>query len=619
MGSKTQRRAMAIDDSTISMKGLRNVIVLGAPDSLPHSKEGQVSPSTWETTLPKAPSLGLSSGAPPACTCRTPVSKEDIAPLESDETLLAIYMDRLSTRFPFVIIPSGSTPAELQRQRPFLMKVIRMVATVRNLSSMRWQSQSVLRYIAEATLVRSERSLDLLQGILVFLGFYHYHCMTHAQFGNLVHLAASLTEDMNLGASSSSQKSHIPLMHAQGSISRTNEEKRTLLGVWYIRSNAALVVRQIGHTSYTKDLDQCLGELQVTAEYETDQLAVQLVRFQHLTNRIIQFHGRDQVMDDLPGSLKASVTAYTEAFQRDLEGLRMAVPPNLKSDYLILCHYNSASLQLLEPLLAGAHLPDVVSSSFDSLSLSGLSKVNIFSHFTAAVKTWFEDWLTVPVCAYFYMPQPTSVQLIHACWALTRWVRVVGPTAVKIPTTDTTASKKESSVPRQPLPAFSGIASCPNLSSLQSSVETSVQTLDVVKAQITAQLQLRFDVFGILDAMVVRFEAASEEMKAAQGGMWYNDTWDLAADHVKVKKMKIEKWCAISASVASERRHRVANTSHDDEMRGGIEDTLGGGSLDEFDWLLSEENMENRQWQNDLLDGLLLDADIEAFLDIPES
>ena len=87
--------------------------------------------------------------------------------------------------------------------------------------------------------------------------------------------------------------------------------------------------------SYTKYIDQCLEELDDAAEYETDRLAVQLVRIQHLTNRIFHFHGRDQMTDDeLPGIPVPQVSAVMrlEALQMELDRLRNALPLNLKLD-----------------------------------------------------------------------------------------------------------------------------------------------------------------------------------------------------------------------------------------------------------------------------------------------
>ena len=201
--------------------------------------QAQVTLSQDETAL-NTPAHDFTSSAPTGltCTCMATVDMEDLVPVESDETLLSIYRNQLSISLPFVIIPAGTTPRQLQATRPFLMKVIRMVASVRHLRLVRGQSRAVMEHISNAILMRSERSLDLLQGILVFLGSYHYHCMAHAQFNNLIRLAVSLVEDIDLSTCPKSQqrRSQLPLVRAEEPVSRTNEEKRALLGVWYMSS-----------------------------------------------------------------------------------------------------------------------------------------------------------------------------------------------------------------------------------------------------------------------------------------------------------------------------------------------------------------------------------------------
>ncbi|KAH7382744.1 hypothetical protein DE146DRAFT_240606 [Phaeosphaeria sp. MPI-PUGE-AT-0046c] len=260
--------------------------------------QARVSISRAEIAI-NTPAYNLISSPPTAlnCTCIATLTLEDRNPVDSDETLLSTYRNQLSNAFPFVIIPTGTTPRQLQTTRPFLMKVIRMVTSVRHLRSVRGQSRAVMEHISDAILMRSERSLDLLQGILVFLGFYHYHCMAHAQLNNLIRLAISLVEDLELSSCSKSQrrKGQLPLVRAEEPMFRTNEEKRALLGVWYISSNAGLVVEQLAFTKFTKYMDQCLTELGDASENKTDQLAIQLVRIQQHTEKIFHFHSSDSL------------------------------------------------------------------------------------------------------------------------------------------------------------------------------------------------------------------------------------------------------------------------------------------------------------------------------------
>lgn len=94
-------------------------------------------------------------------------------------------------------------------------------------------------------------------------------------------------------------------------------------------------MNQLAVAKYTKYMDQCLTELEDAGEYKTDQLAVELVRIQRLTEEICQFHNRGSMVDEQLGSPEASTTARLEAFRVELERLRSALPPKLKSDRMI--------------------------------------------------------------------------------------------------------------------------------------------------------------------------------------------------------------------------------------------------------------------------------------------
>ncbi|KAF2675696.1 hypothetical protein K458DRAFT_437813 [Lentithecium fluviatile CBS 122367] len=583
--------------------------------SISTSPQAQVTLSQLETA-PNTPAHDFTPSAPtgPTCTCMATIDMDDLVPVESDETLLSIYRNQLSGPLPFVIIPAGTTPRQLQASRPFLMKVIRMVASVRHLRLVRGQSRAVMEHISNAILMRSERSFDLLQGILVFLGSYHYHCMAHAQFNNLIRLAVSLVEDLDLSTCPKSQqrRSQLPLVRAEEPVSRTNEEKRALLGVWYMSSNAGLVVKQLAFTRYTKYMDQCLKDLDDARENKTDQLAIQLVRTQRLTERIFHFHSSDSPVDEQRGSPEPSSMARLEAFRVELDSLRNALPPHLKSDYLLSCYHNSAYLRIFAPLLAGSHLPDAESQSFASLQLSGVPIADVFSHFTAALKAWLENWLAIPVCSYFYMPQPAYTQLVHGAMMLSRWVRVAGPSAVKLSTAGSAVSQKEFTGPWKPTPALSGVPSCPDLSlprppaSLFAQV-ASAQILNTLRAKVAAQSHLQVDVLGILDTMGARFEAAKKEMAAAQGVDWENDTWDFAAEHLKMKKARVEKWCEMVAMAAG--RGSPLTDAHDsvyEESREAI-DTLPERGVDDFGWVASGYDWDNMQWESVMFDEILQD------------
>lgn len=272
---------------------------------------------------------------------------------------------------------------------------------------------------------------------------------------------------------------------------------------------------------------------------------------------------------------------------------------------MLSCYHSSANLRIFEPLQTGSHLPDADAQSFASLSTSGLSIDDVFSCFTITLKTWLENWLAVPVCSYFYMPQPAYVQLVHGAMMLTRWVKIAGSTAVKL-------SNSDSAVPRvDSTPALSGVPSCPDLSlpKLPASLPTQVsaQILRRLRDKITMHPEHQIDVLGVLDLMAARFEAAKKEMSAAQGLDWENDIWDIAAEHARLKKARIEKWCKTIAMAADEGRNLPTGDYESYGSSKEATDILPGRNLDELGRSAPGFEWDNLQWEGAMFDEFLQD------------
>jgi hypothetical protein len=174
--------------------------------------------------------------APSHCNCR-PQGSSAPPPSDTDENLLKVYRERFSPLFPFVVIDQNVTIDELAAKKPFLMSTIRMVTSSASARSVRLQMYQVMRQLTETMLMQSERSLDLIQGILVVIAWYHYHCVLHAQLTNLICLARSLVADLGLNRPPIPVASQdLNMLYPERAAQRTNDEKRALLGVWYLNS-----------------------------------------------------------------------------------------------------------------------------------------------------------------------------------------------------------------------------------------------------------------------------------------------------------------------------------------------------------------------------------------------
>lgn len=87
------------------------------------------------------------------------------------DLLLKHFTMKMVHLFPFVVIPTSVTAEELRQEKPFLFLSLGMVAC-KSASRQRELSKTVKEYVAEHIILRSERSLDLLQGLLVCLAWF---------------------------------------------------------------------------------------------------------------------------------------------------------------------------------------------------------------------------------------------------------------------------------------------------------------------------------------------------------------------------------------------------------------------------------------------------------------
>ncbi|CAJ2500783.1 Uu.00g036360.m01.CDS01 [Anthostomella pinea] len=561
--------------------------------------------------------------APQICICRAQVGEVPM-PVESDEALLATFVNKLMPEYPFVTLRPGITAAEMVSTRPFLFATIRMVSSYRNLKSMRAQNYLIMKHISEQMLMRSERSLEMLQSLLLVLGYYHYQCMMHAQMSNLIALANSLVADLGINRLPELQeRTRLLVPNPEAPKARTSDEKRALCGVWYMNSIVALAFQRMDPIKYTPYADQCLKDLDSAKEYETDSLLVLLVRIQHLSERIAQLHDKDNLEDDLTGITRAPMNAYFGVFQAELDKYRTALPRQLRSNKLILCHMNTATLRLWEPPVIDMALLEKISTSFTSLTITSASSLDVFYRSNAALKAWFEYWLSIEVTEYFVLPMPVCAQLINAVTMLARWAKLSSPEA-SYPQTVAMATASSATQSTQGASSTGATPDSVPVFKTGDSDPAIPAAVSAIKAHFLSQPELQIDILNILQAMGARFEEARREVSTKQGGVWDNNIWDLAARKISITRLKLERWADIVASMGGEsllgRRYESTATSN-------TEDSDLSEPAPERDWPMDgmvAENCaqqphdgwhSNASWAHDLFEGLGLDQNF--FFDGP--
>jgi hypothetical protein len=88
------------------------------------------------------------------------------------EALLDIFRNEVTPNFPFVVIPCAMTAHQLSLSKPFLLKTIIYSSSRRKTPSQPQLSTEILSYISEHLVMEGEKSLELLQGILIYIAWY---------------------------------------------------------------------------------------------------------------------------------------------------------------------------------------------------------------------------------------------------------------------------------------------------------------------------------------------------------------------------------------------------------------------------------------------------------------
>lgn len=90
---------------------------------------------------------------------------------EEAESLLGLYREKMGHLFPFAIAPPHLTSAQMREERPFFWKVVVLEACLFDGRRQAAMGDELLRELSEAAFVKAQNSIDLLQGLLMFIGW----------------------------------------------------------------------------------------------------------------------------------------------------------------------------------------------------------------------------------------------------------------------------------------------------------------------------------------------------------------------------------------------------------------------------------------------------------------
>lgn len=94
------------------------------------------------------------------------------SPVEAEDYIINFKTCK-SKYFPFVYIPSTTSAQHLRQERPFLWFSVMTVGS-KSTSQQQVLGSKIRQMIAQEMVVQSEKNVDLLTGLLIFIGWYDF-------------------------------------------------------------------------------------------------------------------------------------------------------------------------------------------------------------------------------------------------------------------------------------------------------------------------------------------------------------------------------------------------------------------------------------------------------------
>lgn len=164
--------------------------------------------------------------------------------LGRSEEFLTIFRRDFCPEFPFVLLSSDETSASLRHDKPFLFMSIVAATSYTDPQLQRRLAREIQKQIASRMIINNEKSLDLLQGLLVCLAWYHYFLRDGSiQILLLLQLCVTLVNELGLTRDHSTrlttrcdQVAETPAGLKSSPKSSSLSELRAFLGTFYLCS-----------------------------------------------------------------------------------------------------------------------------------------------------------------------------------------------------------------------------------------------------------------------------------------------------------------------------------------------------------------------------------------------
>jgi hypothetical protein len=165
----------------------------------------------------------------------TNVVLQGLGDLAAADRRLETFRRGFINYFPFVVVPPIVSVEALRYDNPFLFLSIMAVTSFEDPTLQRRLGREIMKQICDRLVMDREVSMDLLQGLLVFLAWYQYFCPPgNNQIFLILQLCVTICHELRLDLNEKGKRG-LEEAQTQGK-ARNPAEMRALLGTYCLSS-----------------------------------------------------------------------------------------------------------------------------------------------------------------------------------------------------------------------------------------------------------------------------------------------------------------------------------------------------------------------------------------------
>ncbi|UPL04299.1 hypothetical protein LCI18_015233 [Fusarium solani-melongenae] len=225
------------------------------------------------------------------------------------ESLISNFKSNWTSKFPFVVIALERSAINIHTHSPFLYLCI-IGVTMDFLHPLRKRLYNEIMDQITSKIIRdAERSLDLLQGLLVYAAWYRHPLhIGKREAVMFVQLCTTLVYDLDLD-----KKTGL-----------TIEEQHAVLGTFWLSASLRLMLNKPVGLPHSKQVEDCCRELADSTACLSDPWAAHLARLQSFMSKVDDDHHAHKTVFQSAGA-EVLTQIFSIRYTHELEELKSSV------------------------------------------------------------------------------------------------------------------------------------------------------------------------------------------------------------------------------------------------------------------------------------------------------